>query len=87
MTPHVGVEAIPKSRTLHPVAINPETTACRSISPVERPSRDNTTVPPLSIDPSDAENRATYSGSRPSPTMPRKPEMLRIRSVIKVSRE
>ncbi len=78
--PQVGVATMPASITWQPTDSSPTCTASMSIWPVERPSRPTTTVPRSARMPSACENLTTKFGSSPSPTIPLKPEMLRIRS-------
>src|SRR5262249_24348762 len=65
---------MPMSSTVQPASNNPAATACRSISPLGRPSRETTTLLPAMVEPNAAANRAATSAVRPLPTSPRTPD-------------
>src|SRR5262249_11692303 len=65
---------------VQPSSSRPAATACRSISPLGRPSRESTTVLPATEEPKAAANRAATSAVNPLPTRPRTPETVTIRT-------
>jgi len=78
--PTVGVGAMPRSCTEQPAPSRPAIAACRSISPLGRPSRETSTLPPRANAPNAAANRAAASAVSPFPTTPRMPDTETIRS-------